>query len=111
MKLYNFSLFHTLKELRPEHNWLPWKFTKAPNHYWRDKNNVKLYMDSLISEEQAQSMGTAERLMALQEASMFAAKTGSIARYFGTQFLLSKVGDESFIKLIILDISRGSNIN
>ena len=47
LKNYNNSPLQLLKSVYPEENWLPWKFTNAPNGYWDDIENHKIYMDWL----------------------------------------------------------------
>jgi hypothetical protein len=44
---YNCSLYSTLKELYPQHNWDPLKFSKVPNNYWADTNTQRDALEKL----------------------------------------------------------------
>jgi hypothetical protein len=44
---YNGSPYQLLTSLYPEHNWLFWKFTVAPNSSWENKENQLQYMNWL----------------------------------------------------------------
>ena len=33
-----------------EYNWLPWRFSSAPNGYWSDHSNQKLYINWLAEQ-------------------------------------------------------------
>ena len=41
---YNSSRLNLLKEIFPDYEWLPWKFTRAIQYFWDDKNNQKTYV-------------------------------------------------------------------
>ena len=42
---YNGSFFALLSTLFPEYKWLPWKFHYTPKKYWKDRNNVKQFLE------------------------------------------------------------------
>jgi hypothetical protein len=42
---YNKSLPVLLSSVYTEYEWLPWRFTVTPHHFWEDKNNQKQFMD------------------------------------------------------------------
>jgi hypothetical protein len=29
----------------PENEWLPWKFSQCPKHFWSDDNNKRKFLD------------------------------------------------------------------
>ena len=33
-----------LKGVYPEYDWLPWKFIKAPDGFWADKKNQRIFI-------------------------------------------------------------------
>tara|TARA_B100001996_G_scaffold27295_1_gene20949 strand:+ start:141 stop:2144 length:2004 start_codon:yes stop_codon:yes gene_type:complete len=41
---YNSSRLVLLKEIFPDYEWLPWKFTRTIQYFWDDKDNQKTYM-------------------------------------------------------------------
>ena len=45
MNLHNSSLSQLLHTVYPEHEWLPWKFSKAPAKYWDDVKNQRKFID------------------------------------------------------------------
>src|SRR5689334_5535227 len=36
-----------LKKIYPEHNWIPWKFNRAPSGLWKESENHLLFFDWL----------------------------------------------------------------
>jgi hypothetical protein len=44
LKMYKDSLSHTLQDVYPENEWLPWKFRVTPSSYWDDIANQKEFM-------------------------------------------------------------------
>lgn len=49
------SLVTALLEVYPQYLWLPWKFTKSPQHYWKKKENRRQYFDWIAEELQLNS--------------------------------------------------------
>jgi hypothetical protein len=48
---YQDSTLNLLKDLFPEFEWLPWKFTIVSKSFdWHDKNNIKLWLDWFAKE-------------------------------------------------------------
>ena len=43
--LHNSSLMQILNAVYPEHNWIPWEFTRVPAKYWEDVKNQRKFMD------------------------------------------------------------------
>ena len=46
---YKNSVIQFLQAIYPEIEWVPWKFDKAPNAYWNDTKNHKIYMEWLFN--------------------------------------------------------------
>jgi G:T-mismatch repair DNA endonuclease (very short patch repair protein) len=44
---YNYSLIEFLKDYYPEKEFLPWRFYRVGNNYWKDKSNRKYCLDWL----------------------------------------------------------------
>ena len=36
LALHGGSLFQVLRDLKPEHKWVPWKFSRVPKGVWED---------------------------------------------------------------------------
>jgi hypothetical protein len=53
---YNSSLFTTLKQLHPEHEWNPLSFLQAPKGYWKNELHQKTRMESISKELGIQTM-------------------------------------------------------
>jgi very-short-patch-repair endonuclease len=53
---YNGSIHNILKNIYPEYNWIPWKFSFCPNNYWDDIINHKKYTDWLFKELKYETM-------------------------------------------------------
>ena len=45
LAMYGGSPMRLLSAVFPEHNWLPWKFPKAPNNYFNNMSNKKMFLD------------------------------------------------------------------
>jgi hypothetical protein len=48
---YSTSLVDALSDLYPDHQWLPWKFQKAPRRYWDDAKHQRAFMEFLAYQE------------------------------------------------------------
>jgi hypothetical protein len=46
-KFYKSSLVAVLRVAFPEHQWLPWKFKRAPRNWWADPSNRRAYFEWL----------------------------------------------------------------
>lgn len=46
---YKYSLIKALKTIYFNFNWLDWKFTQVPQNFWRNIENVKLYLNWLLN--------------------------------------------------------------
>lgn len=38
-------VYEVVQTMYPDYTWLPWKFDNAPNNFWKDANNQKMYAD------------------------------------------------------------------
>jgi len=38
-------VYKVVQTIYPDYTWLPWKFDNAPNNFWKDANNQKMYAD------------------------------------------------------------------
>eukprot|EP01125_Pyxidicula_operculata_P022520 TRINITY_DN924_c0_g1_i3.p1 TRINITY_DN924_c0_g1~~TRINITY_DN924_c0_g1_i3.p1 ORF type:complete len:367 (-),score=32.65 TRINITY_DN924_c0_g1_i3:25-1125(-) len=47
---YHNSVYLLLKALYPDQNWLPWRFEKTPNKFWKDPIHRKEYLDYIKGE-------------------------------------------------------------
>jgi len=56
LRVYNDSISACLVDAFPEHKWLPWKFTTAPNGFWDDLRNQRAFLDALKEEKGYTSM-------------------------------------------------------
>jgi hypothetical protein len=88
LKYHNNSLYNALQALYPEHNWKAWGFQKVPQSYWRNKDNIREYLDSLAQVKDDNSL---EDIMKRYEASLQANKRGSIMQTFGNKPLFALV--------------------
>jgi hypothetical protein len=43
-------MFLGLSAIYPEHEWLPWRFRKAPQGYWDSPQNQKLFLDHVMTQ-------------------------------------------------------------
>jgi uncharacterized radical SAM superfamily Fe-S cluster-containing enzyme len=50
LRKYNASPSLLLSSVYSDYNWLPWKFTVCPQHYWDDKKNQRKFMDWAANE-------------------------------------------------------------
>jgi len=44
------SPYEFVRTAFPNHTWLPWKFSRAPHHFWAKSSNVRMYFDWLKEE-------------------------------------------------------------
>jgi hypothetical protein len=42
---YNSSISLLLQSVYPQYDWLPWKFTTCPRHYWEEVKNQRKFME------------------------------------------------------------------
>ena len=45
LAIYGSSLLRLMKNMFPDYNWLPWRFSSVPNKFWNDIDNQKNYME------------------------------------------------------------------
>lgn len=45
LSLYNDSISKLLSTIYPQHEWLPWKFSKTPKYHWDSTKNQKEFME------------------------------------------------------------------
>jgi hypothetical protein len=45
MYKYNNSAAQMIMNIFQEHEWLPWKFTTCPKHFWNDDKNKRIFLD------------------------------------------------------------------
>ena len=50
MERYSGSPSAMLADCLPEHEWLPWRFTKAPTHLWEERDARAAYLEWLVGE-------------------------------------------------------------
>ena len=41
---YNGTVPLLFENVFPEHEWLPWKFTRVPKNYWQNEKNIRKFM-------------------------------------------------------------------
>lgn len=44
---YSHSPIRLLAAVFPEHTWVPWRFTNAPNRFWKERENHTVYLEWL----------------------------------------------------------------
>jgi hypothetical protein len=44
------SPLQALRHIYPQHEWLPWKFSKSSRHFWDSNNNQKFFLNWLGKE-------------------------------------------------------------
>lgn len=49
--LKKFTLQQILEQAYPGHKWLPWKFLPAPRGFWRQNQNVKMFLEWLKEDQ------------------------------------------------------------
>jgi hypothetical protein len=47
LTMYDSSVSKALATVYPEHDWKPWMFTEAPKHFWDQKSNIDVFVNSL----------------------------------------------------------------
>jgi hypothetical protein len=48
--VYGNSLLSALKDVYPEHQWLPWRLNRSGRNFWSKPQNRQLFLDWLSSE-------------------------------------------------------------
>lgn len=56
LAIYKGSLAAALQSLFPEHEWQPWRFSKVPNNFWKDSQNVRRWFEWLAPQVKVAKM-------------------------------------------------------
>jgi hypothetical protein len=109
-RYYGGSITNMLRSLYPSHEWKPWKFTQAPRNFWRNMDNLRLYIDELVKLGTGNVTGD-DKLTKLYFASLYAGqeKRQALAQHFKgytTNSLFRMVRElETLFVLLILDVA------
>jgi len=55
LERYGGSISTLLADVFPDHDWVPWKFSKAPQNYWESLDNQKKFLDDVAKKIGASS--------------------------------------------------------